>query len=755
LAETVEPNPNGDGSIFTAGTLATKYSYDGLDNLTKTEQGEQVREFAYDSLSRLTKQKLAEQSASLDDGGQYVGAGAGRWSEAFWYDNRSNLTISRDARGVTTWYSYQTNGVDDPLNRLQWIYYDLSAPRDTSRPIYDALGVFYEYEPVGDKTRVKKRTTLQTSMEDYFYDGEGRLSDTTMTLTSRPNNQLRTSYIYDTLSRVTDIRYPAQYRLAGDPRKVVQYSYDVASRLSTLKYDGQQQAGDIIYNAASQATQLKVGAAGANQVVENYNYDNQTGLLTNQTIQRGGSTLLNLSYDYRKNLDGTNSAKTGQLRKITNNLDANRNREYAYDALGRLTTAKGGNNLWQQNYSYDRYGNKQNTTASGVAANGTPIPRDGHAALSYNSQNNSINTTGFEYDLAGNQTRALAPDGVSWLRYEYDAANRLVYVKNDSGTVLQSFTYGATNARLISRDGQTNDLTFYAWAGAEVISEYTELASQPNVVKWTKSYISAGGRLVSTATVNGTSEVIEHHHSDRLGTRIVTNPQTGGYFEQETLPFGTALNAESSGYTNRRFTSYDRSNITGLDYAVNRTYDSSQSRFTQVDPIGMSAASLVNPQSFNLYAYVENDPTNFVDPSGLLMAAPRPHIGNFTVNIQISFFDRMWDSYWGADNGWNGGFDTGRRGPPDIDVGGGNGGDDDNPCDNAKLVRLARDARTISGRNNRGFYSPEFAKAFSEALRELNSKGIIPQVNSSYRTEEDQERMRKGGSGENPAATGI
>ncbi|MBA3632814.1 MAG: hypothetical protein H0W58_08410 [Acidobacteria bacterium] len=86
-----------------------------LDNLTKTEQGEQVREFKYDSLSRLTRQKLAEQSASLSDDGQYVGVGAGRWSEAFWYDNRSNITINRDARGVTTWYSYQINGAYDAM----------------------------------------------------------------------------------------------------------------------------------------------------------------------------------------------------------------------------------------------------------------------------------------------------------------------------------------------------------------------------------------------------------------------------------------------------------------------------------------------------------------------------------------------------------------------------------------------------------------------------------------------------------------
>jgi RHS repeat-associated protein len=83
------------------------------------------------------------------------------------------------------------------------------------------------------------------------------------------------------------------------------------------------------------------------------------------------------------------------------------------------------------------------------------------------------------------------------------------------------------------------------------------------------------------------------------------------------LPFGTPLNAESTGATNRRFTSYDRSATTGLDYANNRHYDPQQGRFTQVDPAGMRAVSLGAPQSLNLYAYCGNDPVNYVDPSGL------------------------------------------------------------------------------------------------------------------------------------------
>lgn len=46
----------------------------------------------------------------------------------------------------------------------------------------------------------------------------------------------------------------------------------------------------------------------------------------------------------------------------------------------------------------------------------------------------------------------------------------------------------------------------------------------------------------------------------------------------------------------------------------------------------MSATSLGNPQSNNLYAYVQNNPVDNTDPSGLLKAAT-PDIGTFTVTV--------------------------------------------------------------------------------------------------------------------------
>ena len=71
---------------------------------------------------------------------------------------------------------------------------------------------------------------------------------------------------------------------------------------------------------------------------------------------------------------------------------------------------------------------------------------------------------------------------------------------------------------------------------------------------------------------------------------------------QSLKNFGRAAIKFCPGSTKRRFTSYDRSARTGLDYVVNRHYDPLQGRFTQVDPLGMDAVDLANPQTLNLYA---------------------------------------------------------------------------------------------------------------------------------------------------------
>jgi RHS repeat-associated protein len=55
----------------------------------------------------------------------------------------------------------------------------------------------------------------------------------------------------------------------------------------------------------------------------------------------------------------------------------------------------------------------------------------------------------------------------------------------------------------------------------------------------------------------------------------------------------------------------------GLEYAQARYYNTAHGRFTSIDPLTASA-NVKNPQTFNRYAYVINNPVNSVDPSGLL-----------------------------------------------------------------------------------------------------------------------------------------
>lgn len=651
LAEVVEPNPDG-GSGF-----VTKYSYDVLGNLKETNQGGQIRRFRYDALGRLTHQKLAETEATLNNSGERASTepASERWSNVFTYDERSNVTSSTDARGVRTLFSFKdASGNDDPLNRLQSITYDTARVDSSTLEVLAAAPISYEYRikssasQLMDVTQVKKVTASGVSTEEFTYDpATGLMKEKKLQLPGL-SKTFTLTYDFDALDRLKEMTYPEQYQgIEGgtQARKVVKPGYDVAGRVSELKVDDLTYASQARYNSASQLTSMVLG----NSVSESYSYNSKSGLLTSQQIRRGDTTLLGLTYGYKQTYPcvGTKCASaddslshpyTGQVTKVlTDGLYSSGSYTYSYDALGRLKTAEHGYGYivetyeWRmepdgtlvcvggglkepkdtQTYSYDKFGNRTGVVATGyVMGSGQAMPLDGLGSVAYDEQSNRITTAGFNYDADGNQKQA----GTGQL-FIYDAAGRLVKVKDQAGATVVQYAYGSSRQRLMTQYGdQGSPRTYYVWEGGSVIAEYGATSSIP---QWSKNYIYFGQRLLATQELDTSGgELVKYHHPDRVGTRLVTNNKNTDAATQETLPFGTTMGSESSGATSRRFTSYDRSSSTGLDYAVNRHYDPRQGRFTQVDPIGMQAANLTDPQSFNLYAYAGNDPINRLDPDG-------------------------------------------------------------------------------------------------------------------------------------------
>jgi RHS repeat-associated protein len=103
-----------------------------------------------------------------------------------------------------------------------------------------------------------------------------------------------------------------------------------------------------------------------------------------------------------------------------------------------------------------------------------------------------------------------------------------------------------------------------------------------------------------------------------LGKWIETT--TGGTLNAQTeyTPFGSGYDGVTSNCCDYTFNGGSHADTFGGLYdTVNRELQPVQGRWIQPDPSGLSAVDITNPQSWNRYAYVNNNPLSNVDPTGL------------------------------------------------------------------------------------------------------------------------------------------
>ncbi|HUS10906.1 MAG TPA: RHS repeat-associated core domain-containing protein, partial [Pyrinomonadaceae bacterium] len=188
-----------------------------------------------------------------------------------------------------------------------------------------------------------------------------------------------------------------------------------------------------------------------------------------------------------------------------------------------------------------------------------------------------------------------------------------------------AFGYDAENKQGTYDGGATTNggATYYYDGGGKRVKK---VVGGPTMVTSVFVYNIAGQLIAEYGGTSGSGGT-SYLTSDTLGTpRVITGPNQAIKARHDYLPFGEELSigsggrASAQGYVGdnlrQKFTQYEWDNESNLDYAKARYYSSGQGRFTSVDPL-MRSASIGDPQTFNRYSYVLNDPMNSTDPTGL------------------------------------------------------------------------------------------------------------------------------------------
>jgi RHS repeat-associated protein len=217
------------------------------------------------------------------------------------------------------------------------------------------------------------------------------------------------------------------------------------------------------------------------------------------------------------------------------------------------------------------------------------------ASATYNAANHQLTFGGatLTYDLNGN----LTSDGTN--TYTWDARNRLVAI---SGGNSASFQYDAQGRRTSKTINSAQ--TGFLYDGLTPVQELNGTTVVANLLPG----LGIDEYLTRTDTGGST-----HFLSDALGSTVALSDGTGALPTSYTYaPFGAAsLSGSASGNT---FDYTGRENDgTGLHFYRARYYYPGLQRFILEDPLGLEG-------SFNnLYVYVENNPTGYTDPTGLVV----------------------------------------------------------------------------------------------------------------------------------------
>jgi RHS repeat-associated protein len=566
---------NGDGyieQITDALGNSVTYGYDSHGNLTSIrDPRENTTSLTYDSRGNITSitDPLGHSVQLTYDGDDNLTSltdPAGNASLAE-YDAHGNLTKITDPEGGVITFTYNAYG--EPLT--------LSGPRDsTFRFAYDTQGnIITMTNPVGGQ-------------DAYTYDEVGRVLSHTAPIGNTK------SFTYDGIDRMVEVRYPDgsvktyTYDCCGvatvtDPTGTLSFIYDGANRLvrftdvygQTITYD-YDKVGNLTVLTYPDGKTVRYTYDRANRLIQ------VTDWLDNVTTY---------AYDPTGNLIKT-TQPDGSI--VT----------YTYDDANRLSSIldyrSDGAVIGSFHYTLDSLGNRTETSFYQPLI---PSLQAQNTTYVYDADNRllSAGEESFYYDDNGNLTQKTMDHDEA--TYTWDADNMLTQVVSDE----RIFRYAYDGRRnRIARTEQSVETRYVVDPISFLYRPLAETDASGNVTAY---YVYGLGLIAKTTPDDQTY----YYHYDGTGSTIAVTDSSGNIVNKYAYDaFGKVLDSEEMlpnpfKYVGR-FGVMDEGN--GLLYMWARYYDPETGRFISKDPIGFFGG-------MNMYAYVGNNPVNWVDPSGL------------------------------------------------------------------------------------------------------------------------------------------
>lgn len=546
---------NWDQSVY----ATTTYTYNARDQITQTSQVGQVRTFEYDGFGRLWKRTTPEQGLTT-----------------FTYNADDTLYQLKDARNAIQTFSYNNRKLLTAIN------YDVSSA--TGNPA-TTPNVSFTYDAAGHRTKM----TDGLGTVDYAYNTLAQLESETRTFTNVGSFTL--SYTYDLGGQLLSLTNSIN-------NSKVFYGYDQSNRVSGVTGSNYGSVSTYNSNLRYRAWNgLKSKSFGNNRALS-VSYDNRM-----RPTQWNIPNVMGWNYFYNNF-----NENTGRITYAQNLMDSTLDRSYDYDHVGRLIEARtasearghlvgqGGtqDGPYAHSYRYDQMGNMWYRVGWGGWFN----PWLEQWPSYVNNRMTTVPGTSLtiSYDAAGN----LINDGSQ--SYSYDATGQ----QTSGGGVTQSYD----GDRLRVKRVENNVTTYYLRSsvlGGQVISELNASGV------FQRGYVYLGGQMLAIQQSNQVSWV---HQDPVTKSQRITNGSGTITSTIDLDPWGGETSRSSNqAFQPHRYTTYERDS-NGGDEAMMRRYAGKWHRFVQPDPYDGSY-DWTNPQSFNRYAYVQNDPVSLIDPTGL------------------------------------------------------------------------------------------------------------------------------------------